>query len=241
MHDLLPTFFNAETWKAALAEFVGTLFLTLAAVLAGTPYAVALTLAALVYAIGKVSGCHVNPAVTVGMLATRRLPVGTGVLYILAQLLGALAAGQLSFLVGDPLPDYQAAGRFAEFFGVGFLILAVAAVTDKVVPEAGGGVAIGAALAAGLVTSGGILNPAVAIAVSESRTAATWATLLGGVAFAALFSLVAPKGEAQEEQQPQQEQQEEDGGEEEDEPEEATQRRRRQILRIRGAGASGDD
>ncbi|MDP9371642.1 MAG: aquaporin [Chloroflexota bacterium] len=234
MDGLLPSFLKAETWKAALAELVGTLFLTLAAILAGTPYAVALTLTALVYAIGKTSGCHVNPAITIGLVAARRLPVAMGLLYVLAQVAGALLAGQLSFLVGDPAPDYQAAGRFAEFFGFGFLILTVVAVSDKYVPAAGSGVAIGAALAAGLVTSGGILNPAIAIAVSETRTAATWATVLSGIAFALLFSLFAPKEEAKEDAQ------EGDTGtdEEQETPEVA---RRRLVLRASGAGTPGDD
>lgn len=185
--------FARDTWKAVLAELVGTLFLTLAALLAGTPYAVALTLVALVYAIGGISGCHVNPAVTVGLVAIRRLPPLTGVLYILAQLAGALIAAFASQVIGEPLADYRAANAFAEFFGFGFLILTVVAVSDNYVPQAGSGIAIGAALAAGLVTSQGILNPAVAIAMSETRSAATWATVASGVVFAALFLLVAPK------------------------------------------------
>ncbi len=74
-----------ETGRALGTQVVGTCGLTLAALLSGTPYAVALTLAAFVYALGAISGCHLNPAVTVALLVARRLSVGRGALYVLAQ------------------------------------------------------------------------------------------------------------------------------------------------------------
>jgi len=73
-----------QTLQAALAELVGTFSLALAALLAPTPstaLAVGLTLAAFVYALGDISGCNVNPAVTLGLVVTRRLPPVVGVLY----------------------------------------------------------------------------------------------------------------------------------------------------------------
>ena len=197
MDALLRDLREPDTWKAALAELVGTLFLTLAALLAGTPYAVALTLAAFVYAIGHISGCHLNPAVTIGLLSARRLPVATGLLYVLAQVTGALLAWLPTSFAGTPAADYRAGGAFAEFFGIGFLMLTVIAVSDKHVPKSGSGVAIGAALAAGLLTTGGILNPAVAIGLNETFSAATWATVLGAIAFSALFRLYARESKQQ--------------------------------------------
>src|ERR671923_156140 len=67
MGTMIRKFLTVDTLKAGMAELVGTFFLTLAALIAGTPYAVALTLAAFVYAIGTISGCIINPAIAVAM------------------------------------------------------------------------------------------------------------------------------------------------------------------------------
>lgn len=183
---------KAATYQAVLAELVGTGLLTLAALLAGTPYAVALILAALVYGLGPISGAQLNPAVTLGLLVARRQPVVKGVLYLVAQVAGALLAGKIAPSIGD-LGSYSAGRPVGEFVGAGLLVLTVVAVSDKWVPQAGGGVAIGAALGAGLLLSGGVLNPAVALALGLGRSPALWAAALGGVAFAALFDLLSIK------------------------------------------------
>lgn len=185
--------FELESFKAALAELVGTFFLTLAALLSGTPYAVGLTLAAFVYAIGDFSGSHLNPAVSVGLITNRSISLSTGVLYVIAQIIGALLARLVGGLMGGLATDYQAAGGLGEFFGFGLLILTIVAVYEKNVPRAGSGVAIGAALAAGLLTTKGILNPAIAIAMNQAISPATWATILSGILFAVLFKLLFQK------------------------------------------------
>jgi aquaporin Z len=199
---------KAATYQAILAELVGTGLLTLAALLAGTPYAVALILAALVYGLGPISGAQLNPAVTLGLLVARRQPVVKGVLYLVAQVAGALLAAKVAPAIGD-LGSYSAGKPVGEFVGAGLLVLTVVAVSDKWVPKAGGGVAIGAALGAGLLLSNGVLNPAVALAMGLGRSPALWAAALGGVAFAALFDLLSAKqgqeqqeGEKQEEDAP---------------------------------------
>jgi aquaporin Z len=196
---------KAATLQAVLAELVGTGLLTLAALLAGTPYAVALILAALVYGLGPISGAQLNPAVTLGLLVARRQPVVKGVLYLVAQVVGALLAAKVAPSIGD-LGSYSAGRPVGEFVGAGLLVLTVVAVSDKWVPKAGGGVAIGAALGAGLLLTNGVLNPAVALAMGLGRSPALWAAALGGVAFAALFDLLSVK---------QEEKQEEEGHEEE--------------------------
>ncbi len=198
MTGALKDFTKPETYQALLAELIGAGLLTLAALLAGTPYAVALILAALVYALGPISGAHLNPAVTLGLLVARRLPVAKGLCYLVAQVAGALLAAKIAPAIGEV--GAASAGRpVGEFVGAGLLVLTVVAVSDKWVPKAGGGVAIGAALGAGLLLSGGVLNPAVALAMGLGRSPALWAAALGGVAFAALFDLLSAKQENAEE------------------------------------------
>jgi len=189
----MEDFRKPELHKAALAELIGTFFLTLAALISGSPFVVGLTLAAFVYAIGDISGCNINPAVTVALVTVRRLSLLKGAYYIVAQIIGALLARLVAGLVGTLAPQYVAGNVFAEFFGVAFLIVVVMSVSEKYIPKSGSGIAIGAALAAGLVTSKGILNPAVAIAMGQGLTQGLWAPLLAGVVFALLSRLYLSK------------------------------------------------
>ena len=185
---------SSQTLFAALAELGGTFFLTLAALTVAPPvtaYAVGLTLLVFVYTIGGLSGGHLNPAVTVGLVASRRFPLVAGLVYVVAQVGGALLARFVAglSLVGNPAEDYQAGSGGAEFIGFGILMLAVAATTENKVSKSGSGIAVGGALLAGLLLSKGVLNPAVAIAMGLAASPALWATLLSGVVFGALFSL----------------------------------------------------
>jgi aquaporin Z len=189
-----------ETYQAGLTELVGTGLLTFAALLAGTPYAVALILAALVYALGPLSGAQLNPAVTLGLLATRRISAMKAVLYLDAQIIGALLAAQVAPAIGQVPGSHQAGRAVGEFVGAGLLVLVAIAVIEKRVPEQAGGVAIGAALGAGLLLSGGVLNPAVAMAMGLGRSPALWAAALGGVAFAVLYRLLSAEQERTEEE-----------------------------------------
>ena len=181
------------TWRAVLAEVVGTFFLALAAFISGGPYAVGLTLAIMVYVLGRVSGASLNPAATVGLVVARHLSVLRGGLYIVAEVAGALLARLLAQYV-TPLPlQFTAANTLGELLGVGFLIVAVLAVTGGYVPQAASGLAIGGGLLAGLVTTKGILNPAIAFAMGQTTSApwALWAPLAGALLFAGIFRVLA--------------------------------------------------
>ena len=182
----------ALTW-AVLAELVGTFFLALAALLSGSAFAVGLTLAIFVYIIGDLSGCALNPAVTVGLVVLRLFSLARGGLYLLAQVLGALLARLVAMGIGGLASSYSAGNGWAELFGTAFLIVAVVAVVQDIVPKAIGGFTIGMALAAGLLTSKGILNPAIAIAMGQGLTAGMWAPLVAGVLFALLARFLLSK------------------------------------------------
>ena len=194
MSNTLKNALTSQTLFASLAELTGTFFLTLAALTVAppiTPYAVGLTLLVFVYAIGSISGCHINPAVTIGLVASKRFPVIEGIIYVVAQIAGALLARFIAGfgLVGELSQDYNAGSVSSEFIGFGILMLVVAAATENRVAKAGSGIAVGGALLAGLLLSNGILNPAVAIAMGEAGSPAVYMTVISAVAFALLFSL----------------------------------------------------
>ena len=96
---------NRATWQAVVAELVGTFFLALAPLLSGGLFGVALTLMVFVYAVGTISGGSLNPGVTVGLVVARHLSVTSGVLYIVAKVVGALVARFLTPLIA-PLAPY---------------------------------------------------------------------------------------------------------------------------------------
>lgn len=94
--------------KKYVAEFIGTLVLTLVgtgvAVLSGgdlvaTSLAFGLSIVACAYAIGDISGCHINPAVSLAMLMTKKLEKKDFICYVIAQVLGAIAATTVLFLI----------------------------------------------------------------------------------------------------------------------------------------------
>lgn len=114
--------------KKYLAEGIGTFVLTFggcgAAVLAaafpdlgigflGVALAFGLTVVTMAYAIGQVSGAHLNPAVTVGLWSGGRFPASDIVPYIVAQVVGAIIASAVLYLVASGKADFSTAGGFA--------------------------------------------------------------------------------------------------------------------------------
>ncbi|APE33740.1 AraC family transcriptional regulator [Nocardia mangyaensis] len=73
----------------------------------GVAFAFGLTLMFLVYAIGPISGCHVNPAVTLGQLLLGRISAVGAAGYVIAQLIGAFLAGLVLFALAKNLPSYD--------------------------------------------------------------------------------------------------------------------------------------
>lgn len=115
--------------RKLLAEFIGTAWLVLggcgSAVLAagfpvmgigfvGVSLAFGLTVVTMAYAIGHVSGCHLNPAVSVGLWAGGRFSGRELPGYVVAQVLGAIAGAVLVYLIASGNPDFSLAGGLAS-------------------------------------------------------------------------------------------------------------------------------
>ncbi len=112
-----------------LAEFLGTFWLVFggcgSAVLAaafpelgigfvGVSLAFGLTVLTMAYAVGHISGGHFNPAVTLGLWTGGRFPAGEIIPYWIAQVLGAVAAGAVLYVIASGAPGFDVAGGFAS-------------------------------------------------------------------------------------------------------------------------------
>lgn len=171
----------------------------------GVAAAPGLAVMGMVYAVGHVSGAHLNPAVTAGFVAARRTrwPVAAG--YVAAQLLGALAAAAaLRAVIGDVAgvgAHLPSAGPLASLsmevmltFVLMFVIMGVVSNSETVGNASG--VAIGGTVALGVLlggpVSGGSMNPARALgpAVAGWTWKRHWVYWAGPVAGAVLAALV---------------------------------------------------
>ncbi len=114
------------------AEFIGTFWLVLggcgSAVLAaafpdvgigllGVSLAFGLTVLTMAFAIGHISGCHLNPAVSIGLLVGGRFSAGELLPYIAAQVLGGMAGGALLYVIASGVAGFETAGFASNGFG----------------------------------------------------------------------------------------------------------------------------
>ena len=117
--------------KKSIAEFIGTFTLVLlgcgAAVIAGEhigyfgiSFAFGLALIGMAYGIGPVSGCHINPAVSLGAVAAGRMSIPEAISYIIAQVAGAVAAAFVLYIIASGKADY-AGGLGQNGFGAEYL------------------------------------------------------------------------------------------------------------------------
>ncbi len=114
------------------AEFIGTFWLVLggcgSAVLAagfpglgigflGVALAFGLTVLTMAFAIGHISGCHLNPAVSVGLVVGGRFPASELLPYIVAQVLGGIAAGAVLYVIASGQPGFETGGFASNGYG----------------------------------------------------------------------------------------------------------------------------
>lgn len=167
--------------KAYGAECLGTFWLVLggcgSAVLAaafpnvgigllGVSLAFGLTVLTMAYAIGHISGCHLNPAVSIGLWAGGRFPANKLLPYLVAQVLGAIAAGAVLYVIASGAAGFDVSKGFAsngygahspggysllaalvtEVVMTLFFLVVILGATDKRAPEGFAPMAIGLAL-----------------------------------------------------------------------------------------------
>lgn len=180
--------------RKLLAEFIGTFALVFLAVGAavtgiadlggvGVALGFGLVLTFLVFAIGPVSGSHVNPAVTLAMMVGRKMPLQEGLSFMGAQVAGAIGGAFLLWVLVEQGVMDQTGGLGANSYGpltggalgafiletalTAFFVFVVLMVTEKGVPAVGTGLAIGAALTTvhlvGVPLTGTSVNPARSI------------------------------------------------------------------------------
>jgi aquaporin Z len=182
--------------KKYFAEMLGTFVLVLlgcgSAVIAsygigyiGISFAFGLSLLAMVYAIGSISGCHINPAVSISMLALKKIGAKDAVCYIAFQCIGAIVASGVLYFVASGNPDYSLAVNglgqngydaaspagysmisvfVAEVVLTFIFLLVIHGSTSEQAPKGFAGIAIGLSLVlihlVGIPISGTSVNPA---------------------------------------------------------------------------------
>lgn len=191
--------------KKYIAELIGTFWLVMggcgSAVLAaafpqlgigfaGVSLAFGLTVLTMAFALGHISGCHLNPAVSVGLWAARRFPASELVPYIVAQVLGAIVAGGVLFVIASGSPNFDVAAGFAsngygehspgnynllsalvsELVMTTMFVIVVLGATDPRAPQGFAPIAIGLALTLTLIhlISIPVTNPSRSIRHSSS-------------------------------------------------------------------------
>lgn len=219
--------------KQYCAEFIGTFWLVLggcgsAVIAAGFPevgigllgvaLAFGLTVLTMAYAIGHISGCHLNPAVSIGLWAAGRFPKEKLLPYIVAQVLGGIVAGGVLFLIASGKADFSLAGGFAangygahspggysltaalvtEVVMTMMFLFIILSVTDSRAPQGFAPLAIGLALTLihliSIPVTNTSVNPArslgVAVYVGDWAMFQLWLFWLAPIAGACLGALI---------------------------------------------------
>jgi aquaporin Z len=202
--------------KRAMAEFFGTFWLVFggcgSAVLAaafpqlgigfvGVSLAFGLTVLTMAYAIGHVSGCHLNPAVTVGLIVGKRFSASDALAYVVAQVVGAIAAAGVLYTIASGKPGWVMGGFASNGYGASspggysmvaclvaevvltaFFLMVILGSTDERAPKGFAPIAIGLCLT--LIHLIGI--PVTNLSVNPARSTGP-AVFAGGEALSQLW------------------------------------------------------
>jgi aquaporin Z len=236
MDEAIQKKFQPSLRNKFLVEIVGTFILVYAIASAATVYSDsgqlgvigiglvhALVLTAIVYAIGYRSGAQVNPAVTIGLLVAKKIGAREAVVYIIAQIIGAVIAAavvfsifgsEMSASVTLPSDDNVVRALILETVMTFTLVYVVLATTTsknfKIVPLAG--IAIGFTLGFNVIFGGSITGGSLNPARSFGPALITWdfaynwiywiAPIAGGIIAAGVYKLLHTKEEQEEEKLP---------------------------------------
>jgi len=185
--------------KKLIAEGFGTFVLSLAVLssiqmevaVIVTPIIAGLVLGLFVYTIGSTSGAHINPAVTVGLWSIGKIKTNEAILYVIAQVIGALIAfGVVSTFIGGvslSLSPESFPAFIAELIGMTIFTFGIAAVVYGKVKDEASGLVIGGSLLLGILLavhfgSIGILNPAVALSLGSLNLSYAFGAIIGSIA-----------------------------------------------------------
>jgi aquaporin Z len=192
---------------------------SVAAGVVATALAFGLVLVALVYAIGPISGCHINPAVTLGFLATGRMKIAEGIGYLIAQFAGGIVGAYLLYWMFTTSPLYhksvqglgtdgygsksilhvsQGGAFLVEVVLTAAFVLVVLFATHKAAIQGAVGVAIGFALAMvhliGIPLTGTSVNPArslgPALVVGGTALSQVWVFIVAPLVGAIVAALI---------------------------------------------------
>lgn len=215
------------------AEFVGTFWLVLGGCgsavlaaafpelgigLAGVSLAFGLTVLTMAFAIGHISGCHLNPAVSIGLWAGGRFEAGKLPGYIGAQVAGAIAAGGVLYVIASGAPGFDVAKGFAsngygahspggytllaaavtEVVLTAFFLIVILGATDRRAPAGFAGIPIGLALTLihliSIPVTNTSVNPArstgVALYVGDWAVSQLWLFWLAPIAGAVIGAVI---------------------------------------------------
>src|SRR6185369_2532784 len=167
----------------------------------GVAFAFGLTVLTMAFAIGHISGCHLNPAVSVGLLVARRFPVKDFPAYLVAQVLGGMAGAAVLYVIATGKPGFELGGfasnGYAENSPGGYsleaclvaevvltfmFLMIILGATDKRAPQGFAPIAIGLGLT--LIHLIGI--PVTNLSVNPARSTGP-AVFVGGWALAQLW------------------------------------------------------
>ena len=180
-----------EDVRKYVAELIGTFWLTFggcgSAVLAaafpdlgigfaGVSLAFGLTVLTMAYAIGHVSGCHLNPAVTVGLAAGGRFPAKSILPYIVAQVLGGILGAFVLYIIANGVPGFDAAASGFAANGYG--------------AHSPGGYSLAAALTAELVLTAAFLF--IIMGATHGRAPVQFAPIAIGLALTLIHLISIP-------------------------------------------------